>query len=129
MYSQVQVPIPIHGNTKSQFNLLVDYLKVSSIGTWKFMLIVDIMHKQQNWYLYNIHDRFRYHQKMLVLARYRYRYQNWCSPNSFSPRYCICFVKRKWALYMLIYKAVLGILCSFVTRISVEMSLLASGRC
>ena len=80
MYSQVQVPIPIHGNTKSQFNLLVDYLKVSSIGTWKFMLIVDIMHKQQNWYLYNIHDRFRYHQKMLVLARYRYRYQNWCSP-------------------------------------------------
>ena len=29
------------------------------------MLIVDIMHKQQNWHLYNIHDRFRYHQKML----------------------------------------------------------------
>ena len=55
-------------------------LKVISIGTWKFMLIVDIIHKQQNWYLYNIHDRFRYHQKMLVLARYRYRYQNWCSP-------------------------------------------------
>ena len=29
------------------------------------MLIVDIrvMHKQQNWYLYNIHDRFQYHQK------------------------------------------------------------------
>ena len=65
---------------QSQFNLSVDYLKVSSIGAWKFILIVDIMHKQQNWYLYNIHDRFRYHQKMLVLARYRYRYQNWCSP-------------------------------------------------
>ena len=42
-------------SVQSQFNLLVDYLKVSSIGTWKFILIVDIMHKQQNWYLYNIH--------------------------------------------------------------------------
>ena len=71
MHSQVQVSIPVHGalcSVQSQINLLVDYLKVSSIGTWKFMLIVDIMHKQQNWYLYNIHDRFRYHQKMLVLA-------------------------------------------------------------
>ena len=26
---------------QSQFNLSVDYLKVISIGTWKFMLIVD----------------------------------------------------------------------------------------
>ena len=27
-----------------------------------------IMHKQQNWYLYNVLERFRYHQNMLVLA-------------------------------------------------------------
>ena len=46
----------------------------------KFILIVGIIHQQQNWYLCNILYWFRYCQKMLVLARYRYRYQNWCSP-------------------------------------------------
>ena len=43
-----------------------------------------ILHKQQNWYLYNVLDRFRCHQNKLVLAQYQYiliLYQNRCSPN------------------------------------------------
>ena len=44
------------------------------------------MDKQQNWYLYNLLDRFQYHQKLLVLVCYLYRYQNWCSPSK-KPSY------------------------------------------
>ena len=80
MYSQVQVPIPIHGDTiecvvkiKFVFVILLD-----DFG--KNYLMDNNAQTTENWYLYNVPDRFRYHQKMLVLARYRYRYQELVQP-------------------------------------------------
>ena len=82
MYSQVQIPVPIHVNTIG-FAVIVNFFhQYFSLITLKKLLISWlILHKPQNWYLYNVTDRFRYHQNMLVLARYRYRHQNRCSSN------------------------------------------------
>ena len=62
IHSQEQVPILIHGYTiecvvKINFGFVI--IIILAI-TWS------IMHKQQYWYLHNILNRFRYHQKMLV---------------------------------------------------------------
>ena len=58
MYLQVQVPIPIHGNT-IECAVIINFISLKTLKNPFSWLIED---KQQNWYLYNILDRFRYHQ-------------------------------------------------------------------
>ena len=56
------------------------YTNANSVVMYNYL--VKSCYNKEIKYLCDIPYRFRYHQKMLVLVQYRYRYQDWCSPNS-----------------------------------------------